>query len=77
MCVAGRLIATVVVCFSFALIKFSLKWFLSVFILIALCRLASSGFGTLAESGTLAELLLHGGRVLFWLAGRLLGLLAR
>ena len=53
--VAGQQIATVVLCFSSALIEFSLKWFLSFFILIALCPLASSSFGTLAEFCTVAE----------------------
>ena len=62
MWVAGQQTATVVVCFSFALIEFSLKWFLSFFILIVLCPPASSRFGTLR--------VLHGDRVLFWLAGR-------
>ena len=54
--VAGQQIATVVLCFSsFALIEFSLKWFLSFFILIALCPPVLSWFGTLAKFGTLAE----------------------
>ena len=41
--------------FNFALIEFSLKRFLSFFILIALCPSASSRFGTLAEFCTVAE----------------------
>ena len=43
------------VCFSFALIEFSLKRFLSSFILIALCLKVLSRFGMLAELSTLAE----------------------
>ena len=55
--VAGRPIVcdTIVVCFSFTFIEFSLKRFLSFFNLIALCLLASSRFGTLAEFCTVAE----------------------
>ena len=52
---ADRLLQLSQVCFSFVLIEFSLKWFFSFFILIALCPLASSRFRTLAEFGTLAE----------------------
>ena len=54
-----------IVCHScFALIEFSLKRFLSFFILIALCPLASR-FGTATEFGTLVEYKLNASA---WLA---------
>ena len=51
--VSGRQFATVVVCFSFASIEFSLKRFLSFF--DCFMPTALSRFGTLAEFGTVAE----------------------
>ena len=51
--VSGRLFATVVVYFSFALIELNSKRFLSFFILIAFCPRASSRFGTPTEFRTL------------------------
>ena len=51
--VSGRWFATVAVCFSFALVEFSLKRFLSFF--DCFMPAALSRFGTLAEFGTLGR----------------------
>ena len=71
--VSGRYIATVVVCFCFALMEFSLKRLLSFSDCFTPAALALSRFGNLDEICTLAELgtstlLAHGSRSMSLLA---------